>query len=120
MKVSSVFDKLTYWNLETPPNSDDTIVTAMDWPELAEAVRCPPPDRLTITLIRTFPSVTDKTVKLPSMFYYNIIWIESHSGRWICSWMLISCLFTDPCSSRRLNRKTKLPDKSRQPSCTPG
>lgn len=38
MKVSSVFDKLTYWNLETPPNSDDTIVTAMDWPELAEAV----------------------------------------------------------------------------------
>lgn len=39
MKVSSVFDKLTYWNLETPPNSDDTVVMAMDWPELAEAVR---------------------------------------------------------------------------------
>lgn len=38
VKVSSVFDKLTYWNLETPPTSDDTIVTAMDWPELAEAV----------------------------------------------------------------------------------
>lgn len=38
MKVSSVFDKLTYWNLETAPNSDDTVVTAMDWPELAEAV----------------------------------------------------------------------------------
>lgn len=38
MKVSSVFDKLTYWNLETSPNSDDTIVLAMDWPELAEAV----------------------------------------------------------------------------------
>lgn len=38
VKVSSVFDKLTYWNLETPPNSDDTVVMAMDWPELAEAV----------------------------------------------------------------------------------
>ncbi|KAG7214297.1 hypothetical protein INR49_023181 [Caranx melampygus] len=37
VKVSSVFDKLTYWNLETPPNSDDTVVMAMDWPELAEA-----------------------------------------------------------------------------------
>lgn len=33
-----MFDKLTYWNLETPPNSDDTVVMAMDWPELAEAV----------------------------------------------------------------------------------
>lgn len=38
MRLSSVFDKLTYWNLETPPNSDDTVVMAMDWPELAEAV----------------------------------------------------------------------------------
>lgn len=38
VRVSSVFDKLTYWNLETPPNSDDTVVMAMDWPELAEAV----------------------------------------------------------------------------------
>ncbi len=38
VRLSSVFDKLTYWNLETPPNSDDTIVMAMDWPELAEAV----------------------------------------------------------------------------------
>lgn len=38
MKLSSVFDTLTYWNLETPPTSDDTIVMAMDWPELAEAV----------------------------------------------------------------------------------
>lgn len=33
-----MFDKLTYWNLETPPNSDDTVVMAMDWPELADAV----------------------------------------------------------------------------------
>lgn len=38
VKVTSVFDKLTYWNLETPPTSDDTVVMAMDWPELAEAV----------------------------------------------------------------------------------
>ncbi|XP_008325084.1 ribonuclease H2 subunit C [Cynoglossus semilaevis] len=44
VKVSSVFDKLTYWNLETPPNSDDTIVTAMDWPELAEAIHGPVED----------------------------------------------------------------------------
>lgn len=38
VKVTSVFDKLTYWNLETPPTSDDTLAMAMDWPELAEAV----------------------------------------------------------------------------------
>lgn len=38
VKVSTVFDKMTYWNLETAPSSDDTIVMAMDWPELAEAV----------------------------------------------------------------------------------
>lgn len=38
VSVSCVFDKLTYWNLETPPNSDDRVVMAMDWPELAEAV----------------------------------------------------------------------------------
>lgn len=38
VRLTSVFDKLTYWNLETSPNSDDTIVTAMDWPEMAEAV----------------------------------------------------------------------------------
>ncbi|KAK2904254.1 ribonuclease H2 subunit C isoform X1 [Channa argus] len=41
VSVSSVFDKLTYWNLETPPNSDDTVVMAMDWPELAEAIHGP-------------------------------------------------------------------------------
>ncbi|XP_028271927.1 ribonuclease H2 subunit C [Parambassis ranga] len=41
VKVSSVFNKLTYWNLETPPNSDDTVVMAMDWPELAEAIHGP-------------------------------------------------------------------------------
>ena len=36
--MSTVFDKVIYWNLETAPNSDDTVVMAMDWPELAEAV----------------------------------------------------------------------------------
>ncbi|XP_049899172.1 ribonuclease H2 subunit C [Epinephelus moara] len=44
VKVTSVFDKLTYWNLETPPNSDDTVVMAMDWPELAEAIHGPVED----------------------------------------------------------------------------
>ncbi|XP_056145630.1 ribonuclease H2 subunit C [Lampris incognitus] len=41
VRVSSVFDKLTYWNLETPPNSDDAVVMAMGWPELAEAIHGP-------------------------------------------------------------------------------
>ncbi|KAM4554729.1 ribonuclease H2 subunit C [Odontesthes bonariensis] len=41
VRVSSVFDKLTYWNLETPPNSDDTVVMAMGWPELADAIHGP-------------------------------------------------------------------------------
>ncbi|XP_026185495.1 ribonuclease H2 subunit C [Mastacembelus armatus] len=44
VRVSSVFDKMTYWNLETPPNSDDTVVMAMDWPELAEAIHGPVED----------------------------------------------------------------------------
>lgn len=38
MKASSVFDKFTYWNLETPPTSDDKIIMAMGWPKLAEVV----------------------------------------------------------------------------------
>ncbi|XP_057706000.1 ribonuclease H2 subunit C [Corythoichthys intestinalis] len=38
LTIASLFDKLTYWNLETPPNSDDAVVMAMDWPELAEAI----------------------------------------------------------------------------------
>lgn len=36
--VTSVFDKMTYWNLETLPNPDDSVVMAMDWTELSEAV----------------------------------------------------------------------------------
>ncbi|XP_074530134.1 ribonuclease H2 subunit C [Halichoeres trimaculatus] len=44
VRLFSVFDKMTYWNLETSPNSDDTVVTAMDWPELAEAIHGPVED----------------------------------------------------------------------------
>ncbi|CAJ1058730.1 ribonuclease H2 subunit C [Xyrichtys novacula] len=44
VKLTSTFDKLTYWNLETPTNSDDTVVMAMDWPELAEAIHGPVED----------------------------------------------------------------------------
>ncbi|XP_063046827.1 ribonuclease H2 subunit C [Engraulis encrasicolus] len=44
VKVSSVFHNLTYWNLETPPTSDDGVVMAMGWPELAEAIHGPVED----------------------------------------------------------------------------
>lgn len=38
VKVSSVFHNFTYWNLETPPTSDDGVVMAMAWSQLAEAI----------------------------------------------------------------------------------
>ncbi|KAI1898650.1 hypothetical protein AGOR_G00074560 [Albula goreensis] len=38
VRVSSIFSRFTYWNLETPPNSDDVVVMAMAWPELAKAI----------------------------------------------------------------------------------
>ncbi|KAI7801856.1 ribonuclease H2 subunit C [Triplophysa rosa] len=41
VKVSSVFHNFTYWNLETPPTSDDGVVMAMEWPMLAEAIHGP-------------------------------------------------------------------------------
>ncbi|XP_037531724.1 ribonuclease H2 subunit C [Nematolebias whitei] len=41
VRISALFNKLTYWNLETPPTSDDTVVMAMDWPEVAEAIHGP-------------------------------------------------------------------------------
>ncbi|NP_001290913.1 ribonuclease H2 subunit C [Esox lucius] len=44
VKVSSVFQKFTYWNLETLPNSDDGIVMAMAWPDLADAIHGPVDD----------------------------------------------------------------------------
>ncbi|KAM6953471.1 ribonuclease H2 subunit C [Aplochiton taeniatus] len=41
VKVTSTFKNLTYWNLETLPNTDDGVVVAMGWPELAEAIHGP-------------------------------------------------------------------------------
>ncbi|XP_030620569.1 ribonuclease H2 subunit C [Chanos chanos] len=41
VKVSSVFNNFTRWNLETPPTSDDGVVMAMMWPKLAEAIHGP-------------------------------------------------------------------------------
>ncbi|KAG5853122.1 hypothetical protein ANANG_G00069740 [Anguilla anguilla] len=38
VRVSSVFHRFTYWNLETPPTSDDGVVMGMAWPDLAEAI----------------------------------------------------------------------------------
>ncbi|KPP77079.1 Ribonuclease H2 subunit C-like [Scleropages formosus] len=38
VRISSVFHRFTYWNLETKPNSDDGVVMAMTWPALAEAI----------------------------------------------------------------------------------
>ncbi|KAK1804494.1 hypothetical protein P4O66_020508 [Electrophorus voltai] len=38
VKVSSVFHNFTYWNLETPPTSDDRIMMAMVWPKLADVI----------------------------------------------------------------------------------
>uniref|UniRef100_A0A8C1UYP8 Ribonuclease H2, subunit C n=1 Tax=Cyprinus carpio TaxID=7962 RepID=A0A8C1UYP8_CYPCA len=44
VKVSSVFHHFTYWNLETPPTTDDGVVMAMAWPQLAEAMHGPVDD----------------------------------------------------------------------------
>ncbi|XP_051505620.1 ribonuclease H2 subunit C-like [Myxocyprinus asiaticus] len=44
VKVSSMFHNFTYWNLETPPTSDDGVVTAMEWPRLAETIHGPVDD----------------------------------------------------------------------------
>ncbi|KAI4880161.1 hypothetical protein NFI96_031178 [Prochilodus magdalenae] len=44
VKVSSVFHNFTYWNLETPPTSDDCVVMAMAWPKLAEMIHAPVDD----------------------------------------------------------------------------
>ncbi|KAJ8405188.1 hypothetical protein AAFF_G00321790 [Aldrovandia affinis] len=45
VRVSSVFHHFTYWNLETQPTSDDAVVMAMAWPELAEAIHGSVDDR---------------------------------------------------------------------------
>ncbi|XP_046705339.1 ribonuclease H2 subunit C isoform X1 [Silurus meridionalis] len=44
VKVSTVFHNFTYWNLETPPTSDDRVVMAMAWPKLAEMIHAPVED----------------------------------------------------------------------------
>ncbi|XP_026774010.2 ribonuclease H2 subunit C isoform X1 [Pangasianodon hypophthalmus] len=44
VKVSSVFPNFTYWNLETPPTSDDRVMMAMAWPKLAETIHAPVED----------------------------------------------------------------------------
>ncbi|XP_062855978.1 ribonuclease H2 subunit C [Trichomycterus rosablanca] len=44
VKVSSVFDQFTYWNLEILPTSDDKIVMAMAWSKLAEVIHAPVED----------------------------------------------------------------------------
>ncbi|XP_028659051.2 ribonuclease H2 subunit C [Erpetoichthys calabaricus] len=38
LRVKSTFNSLTYWNLETQPTTDDTIVMAMNWPDIAAAI----------------------------------------------------------------------------------
>lgn len=63
MKLSSVFNTLTYWNLETPPTSDDTVVMALDWPELAEAVSL-----LSIYLLST---VTEANLTLADLYNHS-------------------------------------------------
>lgn len=44
VRVESVFNRFTYWNLETPPTSDDGVVMAMAWPDLAAAIHGPVDD----------------------------------------------------------------------------
>ncbi|XP_064408049.1 ribonuclease H2 subunit C [Latimeria chalumnae] len=41
LRVKNSFSNFTYWNLETPPTSNDGVVMAMTWTELAEAIHAP-------------------------------------------------------------------------------
>ncbi|XP_078392539.1 ribonuclease H2 subunit C [Cetorhinus maximus] len=41
VRVKSAFSSVTYWNLETPPTADDSVVMAMSWTQLAEAIHAP-------------------------------------------------------------------------------
>ncbi|XP_067877989.1 LOW QUALITY PROTEIN: ribonuclease H2 subunit C [Heterodontus francisci] len=45
VRIKSAFSSLTYWNLETPPTADDSLVTAMTWTQIAEAVHAPVEDQ---------------------------------------------------------------------------
>ncbi|XP_069750257.1 ribonuclease H2 subunit C isoform X2 [Narcine bancroftii] len=41
VRVKSAYSSLTYWNLESHPTPDDTVVMAMSWPQIAHAVHAP-------------------------------------------------------------------------------
>ncbi|XP_072102173.1 ribonuclease H2 subunit C [Mobula birostris] len=41
VSVKSAFSSLTYWNLETRPTPDDTVVMAMGWTQIAQALHAP-------------------------------------------------------------------------------
>ena len=38
MKATHKFSQLSYWNLETPPSNNDTLVKALQWINIASAV----------------------------------------------------------------------------------
>ncbi|XP_051900907.1 ribonuclease H2 subunit C [Pristis pectinata] len=41
VRVKSAFSSLTYWNLETRPTADDSVVMAMTWPRSPQAIHAP-------------------------------------------------------------------------------
>uniref|UniRef100_UPI00398F11B3 ribonuclease H2 subunit C n=1 Tax=Pristiophorus japonicus TaxID=55135 RepID=UPI00398F11B3 len=44
VRMKSAFSSLMYWNLETAPTADDSVVMAMTWPQIAEALHAPVDD----------------------------------------------------------------------------
>lgn len=44
VRIKSTFSTFTRWNLETSPNPDDSVMMALAWPELAEAIHTPVED----------------------------------------------------------------------------
>ncbi|XP_078064586.1 ribonuclease H2 subunit C, partial [Mustelus asterias] len=44
VRAKSTFSSLTYWNLETPPTADDSVVMALSWTQLADALQAPVED----------------------------------------------------------------------------
>lgn len=44
VRIKSTFSTFTRWNLETSPNSDDSVMMTLAWPELAEAIHAPVED----------------------------------------------------------------------------
>ncbi|XP_059497462.1 ribonuclease H2 subunit C [Stegostoma tigrinum] len=41
VSVKSSFSSVTYWNLGSPPAEDDSVVMAMGWTQIAEALHAP-------------------------------------------------------------------------------